>query len=134
MTLEIKQNTSGDQVISVSDTGPGIPAEEIPKVLQAFGQGSLAHTSTEGGTGLGLPIVRSLVELHGGEFELLSELRAGTIARATIPNARVLTPLRPLQPLGHERHRSNTPEALELERPVKRPELNRHPIREVGAV
>ena len=52
--------------MSVRDTGPGIPKDEIPKVMQAFGQGSLAHKTAEGGTGLGLPIVKNLVELHGG--------------------------------------------------------------------
>ena len=54
--------------LSVRDTGPGIPADEIPKVLQAFGQGSLAHQTAEGGTGLGLPIVQNLIELHGGSL------------------------------------------------------------------
>ena len=56
------------------DTGPGIPEEEIPKVLQAFGQGSLAHQTAEGGTGLGLAIVQNLIELHGGS--LRAALRA----------------------------------------------------------
>ena len=49
-------------MLIVKDTGPGIPKEEIPKVMQAFGQGSLAHQTAEGGTGLGLPIVQNLVE------------------------------------------------------------------------
>ena len=71
----------------VRDTGPGIPSEEIPKVLQAFGQGSLAHQTAEGGTGLGLPIVKSLIELHGGTFELRSELRKGTEVIVTLPAA-----------------------------------------------
>jgi two-component system, cell cycle sensor histidine kinase PleC len=74
-------------------------------VLQAFGQGSLAHETAEGGTGLGLPIVQSLIELHGGTFELRSELRKGTEAIVTLPKERVLQPMAPLQPLGRERHR-----------------------------
>ncbi|MEL7542630.1 MAG: HAMP domain-containing sensor histidine kinase [Pseudomonadota bacterium] len=90
VTLEIGRHRNGDQYVRVSDTGPGIPAEEIPRVLEAFGQGSLAHENAEGGTGLGLPIVRGLIELHGGVFTLQSELRVGTIAHATIPRARVL--------------------------------------------
>ncbi|MEO0618738.1 MAG: ATP-binding protein, partial [Pseudomonadota bacterium] len=92
VTLEIGRHRNGDQYVRVSDTGPGIPAEEIPKVLEAFGQGSLAHENADGGTGLGLPIVRGLIELHGGVFTLQSELRVGTIAHATIPRARVLIP------------------------------------------
>jgi two-component system cell cycle sensor histidine kinase PleC len=95
----------GGQMISVRDNGPGIPAEELPKVMQAFGQGSLAHQTAEGGTGLGLPIVRNLIELHGGTFELKSELRKGTEAIVRFPKKRVLAALPPLQPLGRERHR-----------------------------
>ena len=72
-------------MLSVKDTGPGIPKEEIPKVMQAFGQGSLAHQTAEGGTGLGLPIVQNLVDLHGGTFELRSELRKGTEAIVILP-------------------------------------------------
>ena len=73
--------------------------------MQAFGQGSLAHQTAEGGTGLGLPIVQNLVDLHGGTFELRSELRKGTEAIVILPPSRVLRPMPPLQPLGQERHR-----------------------------
>jgi two-component system cell cycle sensor histidine kinase PleC len=89
----------------IRDTGPGIPKDEIPKVMQAFGQGSLAHQTAEGGTGLGLPIVKNLVELHDGRFDLKSELRKGTEVTAYFPRKRVLETLPPLQPLGQERHR-----------------------------
>jgi two-component system cell cycle sensor histidine kinase PleC len=93
-------------MLIVKDTGPGIPKEEIPRVMQAFGQGSLAHETAEGGTGLGLPIVQNLVELHGGTFELRSELRKGTEAVVVFPGSRVLRSMPPLQPLGQERHRA----------------------------
>jgi two-component system cell cycle sensor histidine kinase PleC len=105
VTVRVEQTEDGGQRLSVRDTGPGIPAEEIPKVLQAFGQGSLAHETAEGGTGLGLPIVQNLIELHGGTFELRSELRKGTEAIVTLPAKRVLATVPPLQPLGQERHR-----------------------------
>jgi two-component system cell cycle sensor histidine kinase PleC len=105
ITVTVGHTVDGGQYLSVLDTGPGIPADEIPKVLQVFGQGSLAHENAEGGTGLGLPIVQNLIELHGGEFELLSELRKGTEAIVTLPKQRVLTAVPPLQPLGQERHR-----------------------------
>ncbi len=95
----------GGQSLIVKDTGPGIPKEEIPRVMQAFGQGSLAHQTAEGGTGLGLPIVQNLVGLHGGTFELRSELRKGTEAVVCLPGSRVLRTMPPLQPLGQERHR-----------------------------
>ncbi len=105
ITLAIAPRPDGGQTLAVRDTGPGIPKHEIPKVLQAFGQGSLAHETAEGGTGLGLPIVQNLIGLHGGTFELLSELRKGTQAIVHFPPARVLQAMPPLQPLGAERHR-----------------------------
>lgn len=83
----------GGQYISVKDNGPGIPADEIPVVLSAFGQGSIAIKSAEQGTGLGLPIVQGLLAMHGGEFELLSKLREGTEAIAIFPPTRVLEEL-----------------------------------------
>jgi two-component system, cell cycle sensor histidine kinase PleC len=105
ITLTARSTSDGGQTFVVKDSGPGIPKDEIPKVMQAFGQGSLAHQTAEGGTGLGLPIVQNLVTLHGGTFELRSELRKGTEAIVVLPPSRVLRPLPPLQPLGHERHR-----------------------------
>ncbi|MFN3869683.1 MAG: ATP-binding protein, partial [Hyphomicrobiaceae bacterium] len=105
ITVTVAASDDGGQVLSVRDTGPGIPKDEIPKVMQAFGQGSLAHQTAEGGTGLGLPIVKNLIELHGGRFELRSELRKGTEATIWVPRERVLHPVAPLQPLGAERHR-----------------------------
>ena len=111
ITVTIAQTSDGGQWLSVRDTGPGIPEDEIPKVLQAFGQGSLAHQTAEGGTGLGLPIVQNLIELHGGTFELRSELRKGTEAIVLLPKQRVLQTVGPLQPLGQERHRAPEPVA-----------------------
>jgi two-component system cell cycle sensor histidine kinase PleC len=111
VTMVARAGPAGGQILAVRDTGPGIPAEEIPKVLQAFGQGSLAHETAEGGTGLGLPIVKSLVELHGGRFELASQLRRGTEATAHFPAQRAMRSLAPLQPRGRERHREGPAEA-----------------------
>jgi two-component system cell cycle sensor histidine kinase PleC len=118
ITLSVSTPPEGGQMLVVKDTGPGIPKEEIPRVMQAFGQGSLAHQTAEGGTGLGLPIVQNLVSLHGGRFELRSELRKGTEAVVILPKSRVLRSMPPLQPLGQERHRR---QASELGRPLHRP-------------
>jgi two-component system cell cycle sensor histidine kinase PleC len=109
ITLAVSGTAEGGQTLSVKDTGPGIPKEEIPRVMQAFGQGSLAHQTAEGGTGLGLPIVQNLVNLHGGTFELRSELRKGTEAVVCVPKSRVMRTMPPLQPLGQERHRQPVP-------------------------
>ncbi|MGQ0456721.1 MAG: sensor histidine kinase [Hyphomicrobium sp.] len=108
ITLIVGQGEDGGQFLAVRDTGPGIPKDEISRVLQAFGQGSLAHETAEGGTGLGLPIAQNLIQLHGGTFELRSELRKGTEVFVTLPRQRVLHPMAPLQPLGQERHRDSS--------------------------
>ncbi len=76
--VRVGWTAGGGQYISIKDNGPGIPADEIPVVLSAFGQGSIAIKSAEQGTGLGLPIVQGLMAMHGGEFELHSKLREGT--------------------------------------------------------
>ena len=77
--------TIGGQYLSIRDTGPGIPEEEIPIVLSSFGRGSMAQKNADEGTGLGLPIVRGLVELHGGEFKLISKVREGTEVDRHLP-------------------------------------------------
>jgi two-component system cell cycle sensor histidine kinase PleC len=108
ITVKVARAHDGGQVLSVKDTGPGIPKDELPKVMQAFGQGSLAHQTAEGGTGLGLPIVKSLVELHDGTFELRSELRKGTEALVTLPPARVVSSAPPVTHPVRARHRDET--------------------------
>jgi two-component system, cell cycle sensor histidine kinase PleC len=87
--VKIGWTAGGGQYLSVRDTGPGIPADEIPVVLSAFGQGSIAIKTAEQGTGLGLPIVQALVHVHDGEFHLLSKLQEGTEALATFPRSRI---------------------------------------------
>ncbi len=105
ITLRVGATEDGGQFLAVRDNGPGIPEEEIPKVLQAFGQGALAQQNAEGGAGLGLAIVQNLIELHGGSLSLTSELRKGTEAKVVLPGYRVLHAVAPLQPLGQETHR-----------------------------
>ena len=80
----------GGQYVSIKDNGPGIPEEEIPIVLSAFGQGSIAIKSAEQGTGLGLPIVQAILAKHDGQFMLKSKLREGTEVIAILPAKRVL--------------------------------------------
>ncbi len=94
--LKVGWTASGGQYMSVRDTGPGIPDEEIPVVLSSFGQGSNAIKSAEQGAGLGLPIAKSLVDLHGGTFTLKSKLRVGTELIVTFPPERVMAALAPL--------------------------------------
>lgn len=80
----------GGQYVSISDSGPGIPEDEIPTVLEAFGQGSHAIKSAEPGTGLGLSIVQALVSMHDGRFALKSRPGEGTEVTVTLPRARIM--------------------------------------------
>ena len=94
--LKVGWTASGGQYMSVKDTGSGIAEEEIPIVLASFGQGSNSIKSAEQGAGLGLPIAKSLVDLHGGSFSLKSKLRIGTEVTATFPPERVVSALAPV--------------------------------------
>ncbi len=91
--VRVGWTAGGGQYVGIKDNGPGIPESEIPVVLSTFGQGSIAIKHAEQGTGLGLPIVQSLIAVHGGEFKLISKLREGTEALAIFPAARVLEAL-----------------------------------------
>lgn len=91
--VRVGWTAGGGQYVSVKDNGPGIPKDEIPIVLSAFGQGSIAIKNAEQGTGLGLPIVQGLLKVHGGELQLQSKLREGTEAIAIFPSSRVMDAL-----------------------------------------
>jgi signal transduction histidine kinase len=79
----------GDLVISIRDTGIGIPPEQVQKMLEPFEQVANDLTRQNEGTGLGLPIAKALIELHGGELVLSSEVGVGTTAILRLPHSRV---------------------------------------------
>ncbi|HRJ13262.1 MAG TPA: ATP-binding protein, partial [Alphaproteobacteria bacterium] len=78
--------------VTVADTGIGIKEEDIPKVLVPFGQVDSALARRYAGTGLGLTLVISLVELHGGKFDLESVFGQGTSAIFYLPPERLVQP------------------------------------------
>lgn len=90
IVLSVGRTPAGGVYMSVRDTGPGIPPEEIPRVLSSFGQGSLSYDTAQEGVGLGLPIVRGLIELHNGTFELRSAIGIGTEGIVEFPRNRVV--------------------------------------------
>ena len=94
--LKVGWTASGGQYLSVKDTGSGIAADEIPIVLASFGQGSNSIKSAEQGAGLGLPIAKSLIDMHGGTFTLKSKIRIGTEVIVTFPPERVMSALAPI--------------------------------------
>ena len=81
----------GDGVaVAVADTGIGIAAEDIPRALERFRQIDSALGRKYEGTGLGLPLSKRLVELHGGTLEIESRVGSGTTITVTFPAERVL--------------------------------------------
>jgi PAS domain S-box-containing protein len=85
-------NPDGSLVISVIDTGIGMTEAEIASAFEPFHQIETELSRRNDGTGLGLPLARSLIQLHGGRLELRSEPGAGTTADIIFPPARVLPP------------------------------------------
>jgi signal transduction histidine kinase len=73
--------------LGISDTGIGISPDDLPRVLEPFGQVSNSYTRAQSGTGLGLPLAKMLTELHDGEFSIESRLGEGTTVRIRLPAA-----------------------------------------------
>ncbi len=78
-------------VLQVSDTGAGIPQEDLPHVFERFYQADKSRQRRErrGGTGLGLSICQSIIAAHGGTIEIDSELGRGTTVTVKLPSARI---------------------------------------------
>jgi len=74
----------------VRDTGIGIAADDIPKVLKPFGQVAQSFSRSHEGTGLGLSLAKSLSELQGGVLEIASEPDQGTTVSVTFPAEKIL--------------------------------------------
>jgi len=82
----------GGLALSLTDTGIGMRPEDIPKAMSPFGQLESTFERRFEGTGLGLPLVQRLVELHGAELRIDSQLGQGTKVEIRFPRRRVVTP------------------------------------------
>lgn len=81
----------GDNVLlSVTDTGIGIPPEKLTSVMEPFSQVEQELYLSEEGTGLGLPIVKALIEAHDGHLDISSAIGRGTRASLYFPNSRMV--------------------------------------------
>lgn len=89
VVLSLARAESNEVLLKVEDNGIGIRKSEIPNVLEPFGQAGNDVFTKEAGTGLGLPIVKKLAELHDGKLTLESELSVGTTATVSLPAGRV---------------------------------------------
>ena len=90
-TIHIQvEQSAGELLLTVSDTGIGIAAKDLPKALERFGQIDSTLSRKHKGTGLGLPLVKELIELHGGSISIESQVDVGTIVTVIFPRERVV--------------------------------------------
>ena len=92
VTVFARNKPNGTLDVGVTDTGVGIDPDDIQAVFAAFGQGRHDISTPEKGTGLGLPIVRGIIEAHGGKVSLESELGKGTTITCHFPRERISAP------------------------------------------
>ncbi len=84
--IEVAATADGERLrLVVADTGVGIPADILPRLAQPFEQVTNDPARAHGGSGLGLALVKSLTQLHGGDFVLESKLGHGTTVTVTLP-------------------------------------------------
>jgi PAS domain S-box-containing protein len=77
--------------VRIEDTGPGVPADFLPHIFERFSQADGSSTRKHGGLGLGLAIVRHLVELHGGTVAAANREKGGAILTVRLPAAEVIS-------------------------------------------
>ena len=92
VTLAVSVDENGALRFSVRDNGNGISEEDLPKVMEPFAQVESTLSRRYRGTGLGLPLVKTMCELHGGTVALDSELGTGTTATVRFPPERIAQP------------------------------------------
>ena len=95
--VRIEVAPAGDELLfSVSDEGRGIPGEHLDTIFERFGQVEVSDAREKGGTGLGLPITKAIVEQHGGQMRVQSEPGRGSTFSFTLPAAAAFrSPARP---------------------------------------
>jgi signal transduction histidine kinase len=87
--VDVSLSGQGEEVVlSVADTGVGIPTRELPRIFERFYRVDRARSRETGGTGLGLSIVKHVIENHGGTVNVTSELGRGTCFEVRLPAAR----------------------------------------------
>ena len=77
-------------MVGVRDTGIGVAEADLPKALEPFGQAGNHSGQSDEGTGLGLPLAKVMVELHGGSPTIDSVPGVGTTVTVVIPSERVI--------------------------------------------
>ena len=85
ITVNIGEKDSKAYTVSVSDTGVGIPKEDLEHIFERFYRVDKSRSTDAGGTGLGLSIAKDIVDAHGGDIKIESEYGKGTTVIITLP-------------------------------------------------
>jgi len=93
--LSARFDRTNGLVLTVADTGIGIPQADLDRVLEPFEKADSSTSRQHAGTGLGLPLVRAMIELHGGTVTLNSTLGVGTRVILTLPAERLVFAMAP---------------------------------------
>ncbi len=91
VAVSVSQPEQGGVCVTIADTGIGMKAEDIPRALEPFRQIDGSFARRYEGTGLGLPLAKAFIELHGGTFEIVSEPNKGTAVHIWLPQHRILS-------------------------------------------
>lgn len=89
VAIDVRVERDTGVTLTIKDTGIGIPAKDLDRVLRPFEQVESALSRHHGGTGLGLPYSKRVIEIHGGTLRLSSQVGHGTTVRVELPAARV---------------------------------------------
>jgi signal transduction histidine kinase len=133
--IRLTVQTSGDRAqVIVEDSGPGIAPRFLPRIFDRFTQEDPSTTRVTGGLGVGLSLVRDLVEMHGGEIEASNSAAGGAVFTASFP----LQPAAPEPGQGREVPAASTPldglRVLVLEHDRDEGEVVETMLRQDGAV
>lgn len=91
--VSVKMDTNGEMQLVIQDYGVGIPKDRIQDAMQPFGQiNDPTHSNDQQGTGLGLPLTKAMVELHGGTLHLESDSGKGAKVTIRFPEGRIRYP------------------------------------------
>jgi two-component system, cell cycle sensor histidine kinase PleC len=98
VTIRAGRQSDGGILIEIADTGIGMTDDEIKVAMTPFGQVDSSRARWREGTGLGLPISKSLIELHSGKLAIRSEKDVGTVVSVTLPSRHSVTALHKSSP------------------------------------
>lgn len=90
VTISANRDENGDLCLAVSDNGVGIEPDQLAVIVEPFAVGEDALTRANDGIGLGLPLTKSMTELHGGSMDLSSTPDVGTVVTIKLPSSRIV--------------------------------------------